>query len=97
MCEQCEWGDDENENPDPSPGLNWPTIGTSKLNWTDPAIVVASAVEMTGNMVMQLGALTSNLLRAHSNTIAVKQRDRKFKRDANTMIEALSAPRHRGE
>lgn len=76
MCDECRHG------------RNWPGSATSRANWTDPLILVTTAVELFGEAITGIGQLAGSMLKAHSNDIAVRQ---EFKAGIGAQIEALTS------
>lgn len=91
MCDECDTepcvcGDAEIL----SPGANWPFTGKSRMNWTDPVIVLTTSVGYFGQAISQIANLAGSMLRAHSNTIFEKQDRARFKVEADDLIKQLS-------
>lgn len=82
---------DECEHPTGT-GLNWPSTASARLNWTDPFILVTTLGEVLGSSIEGLSHLAGSMLKAHSNTIAQRQR---FKAEAGMFIESLTGGDHR--
>lgn len=79
--------DDDYEADGHEHGVNWPNASVSKLNWTDPLILVTTGVELVGECIQGLGELAGSMLKAHSNSIGARQ---KFKAEAGAFIESLT-------
>jgi hypothetical protein len=93
MCDQC--GDEDELDEETtvaqlSPGGNWPYSMTSRMNWTDYAIVVTDTAGMLGQALTAAARTWGSILRAHSNSIAEKQDRQRFQADADELIEQLS-------
>lgn len=87
MCDSCGMDEDVDDSSGTG-GVNWSTIGISRMNWTDPVIIIAGLIEMTGNLIQQTGALAGGMLRAHSNHIGQRQQ---FRASAGQEIERMTA------
>jgi hypothetical protein len=79
--------DEEYEAEGHAHGVNWPNAAVSKLNWTDPLILVTTTVELIGECIQGVGQLAGSMLKAHSNVIGERQ---KFKAEAGAFIESLT-------
>lgn len=79
--------DDDFEAEGHDHGVNWPNAAVSRLNWTDPLIIVTTGVELVGECIQGIAQLAGSMLKAHSNVIGERQ---KFKADAGAFIESLT-------